>query len=115
METDIAIPILPALDLDETVAFYRRVGFEVLLHEGYDYVVARRSPVEIHFWKCDDRKLAESSGCYIRVSDVAAWHAQFGGKGIRMTDPEQKPWGMLEFAVWDPSGNLLRIGRRDQG
>lgn len=24
---------------------------------------------------------------------------------------ERKPWGMLEFAVVDPDGNLLRIGQ----
>ena len=111
METDIAIPALPALDLDETTAFYRRLGFEVLTHEGHDYLVARRDRVEIHFWKCADRSVAESSGCYIRVSDVAAWFHALSGKG-RMTVPEDKPWGMREFAVWDPSGNLLRIGQR---
>ena len=28
----------------------------------------------------------------------------------RMSTPRDEPWGMREFTVVDPSGNLLRIG-----
>jgi hypothetical protein len=28
-----------------------------------------------------------------------------------MTAPHAKPWRTTEFEVWDPSGNLLRIGQ----
>jgi hypothetical protein len=33
-------------------------------------------------------------------------------KGIPRQDVlEDKPWGMREFAIVDPNGNLLRIGQ----
>jgi hypothetical protein len=33
-------------------------------------------------------------------------------KGIpRQDDLDDKPWGMREFAIVDPDGNLIRIGQ----
>jgi len=29
----------------------------------------------------------------------------------RNTQPADKPWGMREFYVFDPSGDLLRVGQ----
>ena len=29
----------------------------------------------------------------------------------RMDELADQPWGMREFNVWDPHGNLLRIGQ----
>lgn len=29
----------------------------------------------------------------------------------RITQPTDKPWGMREFYVFDPSGNLLRVAQ----
>ena len=78
-----------------------------------------RGTLEIHFFTHDTLLPEESSaGCYLRVADVHGLHqafaaAQLPGKGIpRMDAPEDKPWGMREFAVVDPDGNLLRIGQK---
>jgi hypothetical protein len=55
--------------------------------------------------------------CYIRVSDVESIYqafalAQLPPKGIpRMDAIQDKAWGMREFAIVDPDGNLLRIGQ----
>ena len=74
--------------------------------------------MEIHFFGQPDLVPAKSSaGCYVRVSDAAAWHRAFAGAGLprtglpRLTDPEAKPWGLLEFALVDADGNLVRIGQ----
>jgi len=29
----------------------------------------------------------------------------------RVTAPDDKPWGMREFALSDPNGNLVRVGQ----
>jgi catechol 2,3-dioxygenase-like lactoylglutathione lyase family enzyme len=109
-----AIPILPALDLDETLAFYRRLGFAVALRQTEPdvYAIVRRGEIEIHFWGCSDRRIAENSACYVRLDNVQALFDEFEATGIgRLGALEDKPWGMREFHVIDPSGNLIRIGQ----
>lgn len=111
---DVAIPLLASLDFDESLAFYSALGFAT---QGRfpDYAIVRRDGFEIHFWKCHDRAISEATGCYLRVSDAAALHGEWkdaaGQAGGRINLVEDKPWGMREFAVWDPHGNLLRVGQ----
>ncbi len=118
-QTDLAIPTLPSRSLALTVAFYRRLGFEGGVHEFSDaYAILRRGSVELHFFAHPALVPAEScAGCYIRVNDVDLVHGAFAAsplpmRGIpRMDAPETKPWGLREFALVDPDGNLLRIGQ----
>jgi catechol 2,3-dioxygenase-like lactoylglutathione lyase family enzyme len=114
---DTAIPILPSRSLPETVEFYHRLGFEGDEHPHGNYAILRRGSLEIHFFAFPQAVPAESiAGCYLRVGDVAALHQDFAaanlpGNGIpRMDRLEIKPWGMNEFAIVDPSGNLIRVG-----
>ena len=107
-----AIPTLPSLAMDQTQEFYQNLGFEEF-RQYDDYMILVRGPVELHFWACDDRSIAESSGCYIRLNDgVDALYRDFEEAGVESLGPlENKPWGMREFHLIDPSGNLIRIGQ----
>lgn len=115
---DIAIPTLPSRSLSDTLAFYRRLGFDGKIHSCGGYAILVRETVELHFFTHRELRPAESSaGCYIRVSDVESVYraftlAELPRKGIPRQDViEDKPWGMREFAIVDPDGNLLRIGQ----
>ena len=116
---DLAIPILPSRAVGATVAFYKRLGFDGGAHEfDANYAIVRRGAVELHFFTHKELVPAESSaGCYIRVTDVESFYrecsiCQLPSKGIpRMEILEDKPWGLREFAIVDPDGNLLRIGQ----
>jgi catechol 2,3-dioxygenase-like lactoylglutathione lyase family enzyme len=116
---DLAIPILPSRALGETIAFYKRLGFEGGAHESdAGYAILRRGTLELHFFSHPKLLPAESSaGCYLRVRDVESIYKSFSTsqlprQGIpRMDTLEDKPWGLREFAVIDPHGNLLRIGQ----
>ncbi len=116
---DLAIPTLPSRSIDATVAFYRGLGFEGGAHDFNNaYAILRRGAVELHFFAHTELVPAESSaGCYIRVLDVEAIYRDFLSihlppKGIPRIDTlENKPWGLREFAIIDPDGNLLRIGQ----
>lgn len=117
-QSDIAIPILPSRSLINTLAFYRRLGFDGRIHSHGDYAILTRGTVELHFFTHRELRPAESSaGCYIRVSDVEGIYRSFASaelprKGIPRQDAlEDKPWGMREFAIVDPDGNLIRIGQ----
>ena len=70
-----AHPILPCLNLEETIAFYDKLGFALGNLFRDQYLILHRDGIQLHFWKCNDRKLAESSGCYIRCVDADALHA----------------------------------------
>ena len=116
---DLAIPILPSRSVSDTVAFYKRFGFEGGAHEfDSGYAILRRGAVELHFFAHKELVPAESSaGCYIRVADVESFYrswssSQLPRAGIpRMTGLEDKPWGLREFVVIDLDGNLVRIGQ----
>lgn len=115
---DIAIPILPSRSLDDTLTFFRRLGFDGKIHSHGDYALLTRGTVELHFFTHRELRPAESSAmCYIRVTDVESIYqafslAQLPQRGIpRMDALEDKPWGLREFAIVDPDGNLIRIGQ----
>jgi hypothetical protein len=81
---ELAIPILPSRSVNDTVAFYRRLGFEGGAHAADSgYAILRRGDVELHFFTHRALKPAESSaGCYIRVSDVEGVHRAFSSSGL---------------------------------
>ena len=118
-QTELAIPILPSRSIAATVAFYKELGFTGGAH-AFDsgYAILLHGDVEIHFFTHKDLVPAESSaGCYIRLKDVGSFYSavasiQLPKNGIpRMDVLEDKPWGLREFALVDPDGNLLRIGQ----
>ena len=118
MQSDIAIPILPSRSVNDTVAFFRRLGFEGKVHAYGDYAILTRGTVELHFFTHRELRPAESSAmCYLRVADVEGIYRAFAlaelpRRGIPRQDAlEDKPWGMREFAIVDPDGNLIRIGQ----
>jgi catechol 2,3-dioxygenase-like lactoylglutathione lyase family enzyme len=115
---DLAIPILPSRDLNATLAFYGRLGFEGRIHPHGGYAILTRGSVEVHFFLHRDLRPEESwAGCYLRVSEVEKTYQEFNTAGLprqgipRQDALEDKPWGMREFAVVDADGNLVRIGQ----
>ena len=115
---DIAIPILPSRSLNDTLAFFKRLGFDGRIHTHGNYAILTRGAVELHFFIHRELRPEQSSaGCYIRVSDVENFYQAFASaklprKGRPRQDAlEDKPWGMREFAIVDPDGNLIRIGQ----
>jgi catechol 2,3-dioxygenase-like lactoylglutathione lyase family enzyme len=107
-----ACPLLPAPDVPAAAAWYRdTLGFSVRLARD-DYAIVERDDVELHLWACEDRRLAGSTSAYLRVDSIEVFRAALPehlGQG-RISGIEERPWGMREFYVWDPSGNLLRFG-----
>jgi catechol 2,3-dioxygenase-like lactoylglutathione lyase family enzyme len=112
-------PILPARDFETTARFYERLGFAVVSqYQPPDaYLIMRRGGIELHFFPAADFDQAKShAGCYIRVEDVDAWFERARALDLpragipRIVALSDRPWGMREFAIIDPSGSLLRIG-----
>jgi catechol 2,3-dioxygenase-like lactoylglutathione lyase family enzyme len=117
---EIAIPTLPSRNLQETLQFYQRLGFQNCSDPAYadSYLILRRGELEIHFFQFAEIAPAESyAGCYLRVRQVADLFQEVSAQSLpsegipRLGQLEIKPWGMQEFHIIDPSGNLLRIGQ----
>ncbi len=119
MRTERCEPILPSRNLDETRAFYGRLGFTAWFHgrSWPDYEIVSRGQLVVHFFA--EPGLAadqNNAGCYWRVTDADEFYRVCAAvtptsEGIpRLTTPMDQPWGMREFTLVDPSGNLVRVG-----
>ena len=109
-----AAVILPCNDIDSTQAFYERLGFAMtsgesgfrILADGKGWQIALR-PAEPG-WVVPERN---SNGLYLYCEDVDAVADRVREIIIEKGAPHLKPWGMYEFAVGDPDGVLVRVGR----
>ena len=116
-----AVPILPSRDLEGTLEFYSRLGFELqgAPIEKYRYLIVGRGSIELHFWDAPNvDPLTTDASCYLRVDDADALHREWQEVGIesdpvtgsRLMPPVDTDYGIREFALVDRSGNLLRVG-----
>lgn len=120
MDPGVSIPILPARDLNETRAFYERLGFQAAgwwPNQFGGYAILVRGDLSMHFFSFEDISPDQNyAQCYWRVKDVDALYAEFQAAGLsrsgtpRLEPVEDRPWGMREFSITDPNGNLVRVG-----
>lgn len=104
-----AVAIVPCNDLDESQAFYERLGFHATaVYPDHGYRILHDAQgASIHLtrvepgWVVPERN---AHGIYFYAEQVEALAAAMGCAA------ERKPWGIIEFAVSDPSGTLVRIG-----
>jgi uncharacterized glyoxalase superfamily protein PhnB len=112
-----ACPLLATSDVVAAASWYRdKLGFRVTL-EGCDYAIVARDDIELHLWRCADKYIAENTSAYIRVTDIEDVHRQLtrASEGGRISELQSREWGMREFYIWDPWGNLLRFGQPERG
>jgi catechol 2,3-dioxygenase-like lactoylglutathione lyase family enzyme len=109
-------PILPAHDVGDTRAFYETLGFRAGYHDDR-YEILRRDDLVVHLERRDDLVPASNTtSCYWRVTDADVLYREFAALGLppegapSLTAPSDEPWGMREFTLKDPAGNLIRVG-----
>lgn len=108
------VTIIPCGDLDASEAFYLRLGFRVESDYGNYRILADGRGWHLHLnlmpgWpaRIEDNPI----GLYLYVDDVDAVAERVRDLVIEPGTPSMKPWGTYEFAVSDPSGVLVRVGR----
>lgn len=107
---------LPAQDFDLSKRFYLDLGFTMAWgSDEMAYLHAGRSSFLLtRFY---EKPFAENLMMSLLVVDVEAWwqHVVAQGLGarygVRVNPPEDRPWGMRDFTIDDPSGVLWRIGQ----
>ena len=104
--------ILPCNDLAASEAFYALLGFSRRGDYGDYRILSDGSGASLHLSKAPKGWLIPGRnpcGLYLYTENVAKLAARLGDRLIH--PPEDKPWGMFEFAVSDPDETLVRVGR----
>jgi len=120
------IPILPCRSIDDQLAFYESLGFEVTYRQKAPNVYAsvQRGGIELHFFVMKGYDPASSySTCYVFVTDIDALYDDFRTgleaslgriptRGIpRIGALKDMSYGVRQFLMTDPGGNIIRIGQ----
>jgi len=108
-----AIPVLPAVNISDTIYFFEtKLGFE---GKNYgNYAVLKYENTEIHLFMNADKTRNVNAGCLILVDNIEDLYTRFCAKGLielkgKLTD---KPWGIKEFTIVDNNNNLIRFGEK---
>ncbi|MFY0569872.1 glyoxalase superfamily protein [Archangium lansingense] len=119
------IPILPCVAINETLAFYEALGFDVTYRQASPnvYAVVRRGGVELHFFVLKGLDPdASYSTCLVVVPEVESLHQAFAeglkrayGKLPHSGRPRlaRLRKGQPRFNVVDPAGNWIRFVKRE--
>lgn len=110
--------ILPSNDLDRSERFYNRLGFtrsaDAISAEHDDYrILSNREGASLHLTPAVEGWLVPGRnpfGLYFYTDRVDHFAAVFRDEILERNGPENKPWGMYEFALSDPDETLVRIG-----
>lgn len=105
--------ILPCRDLDASTAFYALLGFSVVSDHGHYRLLADGRGWHLHLRSEPNTPQAPDNpfGLYLYAEDVDAVAEHVRDQTIEPGAPHLKPWGVYEFAVSDPDGVLVRVGR----
>lgn len=107
---------VPARDFERSKRFYQDLGFELAWADealayfrcGPSSFLLQNFYVEAH---------AANFMMHLLVADVDAWWAHVQAQDIpakydvMAQPPENRPWGMRDFVLLDPTGVLWRIGQ----
>jgi uncharacterized glyoxalase superfamily protein PhnB len=52
---------------------------------------------------------------YIQVKGVDAYYSELNGRNVRSSNLDDRPYGLRDFEVVDPSGNRLAFGEPREG
>ena len=117
-----AVPALPVSDERRAVAFFESaLGMTEVVDAGTGLGILQRGPVELHVWLADgsargaEAYLPGSASCRIEVTGIDELYGHCEDLGVVHPNGQlrQQQWGVRDFAVLDPDGNLIGLYERD--
>jgi len=119
------VPILSSRDLDETFAFYQRLGFERGAEPpaGDTSLIVSRGVIELQFRHTPGLDpFSNDATAYVRVPHPEQLHSEWELLGVpldratgsRLMPPVDTGNGGREFTLIDLSGNVVRFGSAHQ-
>jgi uncharacterized glyoxalase superfamily protein PhnB len=114
-----ATPILAVEELKSAIDYYKTVlGFELAWTWGEPAYLAGlcRERVTMHLGQQGQAGPPGPSNVYFSLRGVDAYYARLREAGAEILVPiEDRPYGMRDFAMRDPSGNTLNFGEPKGG
>jgi catechol 2,3-dioxygenase-like lactoylglutathione lyase family enzyme len=109
---------VPATDFALAQRFYCALGFELpWVSDELAYV--RHGHTSFLLQPFGDPNFARDFQMHLLVRNVDDWHAMAAGVaaqfGVAIGALEDRPWGMRDFTLFDPSGVLWRIAQNIPG
>ena len=110
---------VPAADFPASQAFYRALGFEIPWSSDHlAYVHYGQTSFLLQAF--NEPGFIENYQMHLLVENVDAWHTHVLASGVverfgvRVGTPEDQPWGMRDFTLFDPSGVLWRVAQNSR-
>jgi hypothetical protein len=105
---------VPARDFELSMEFYQALGFtRASVFDGIAYFHCGESSFLLQDFYL--REHADNFQMHLLVENVADWHARSKPVAarfdVKIGEPEDQPWGMRDFTLFDPSGVLWRIAQ----
>lgn len=108
-----SIPILLTPDLQETKSFGTKLGFVVEVFDAY--AVLTGHGIELHYSFTEYPEMCLQTSCYIRGEAILDLHGELVARAPEsVSGIDRRDWGMTEFYVHDPHGNLWKFGMRTE-
>jgi catechol 2,3-dioxygenase-like lactoylglutathione lyase family enzyme len=111
---------VPARDFELSKQFYQAIGF-TLAWSSEDLAYFHCGNCRFLLQKFFVQPHAENFLMHLLVENVDHWHQHIEAQGIsqrfsvRVGVPEDRPWGIRDFVLFDPCGVLWRIGQNIPG
>ena len=106
---------VPTGDFEQSKRFYQAIGF-TMEWANADLASFRSGPSSFLLQKFYVPDHTNNFVMSLLVEDVDAWweHVSAATKafGLTVEKPDDRPWGLRDFPLIDPSGVLWRIGQR---
>lgn len=111
---------VPARDLAQSIAFYQALGFEATM-ESDDLAYLSHGNTAFLLSQFYNPEHAENFVMHLLVANADDWHRNVEASGVvekfsvRLSPPDDRPWGIRDFTLIDPTGVLWRIGHAIPG
>jgi catechol 2,3-dioxygenase-like lactoylglutathione lyase family enzyme len=114
---------VPSQDFERSKQFYLALGFEIPW-TSEDLAYVRHGATSFLLQAFYEAGYANNFQMHLLVENVDDWHAHIRASGVEsrfgvaVGEPENRPWAMRDFTLFDPSGVLWRIAQnipRDAG
>ena len=107
---------VPAADFALSKEFYVALGFEIPW-SSEDLAYVRHGETSFLLQSFNEPGFIKNFQMHLLVENVNDWHAQVLSSGVvarfgvKVGTPEDQPWAMRDFTLFDPSGVLWRVAQ----
>ena len=107
---------VPAADFARSKEFYVALGFEIPW-SSEDLAYVRHGETSFLLQAFNEPGFIKNYQMHLLVENVDDWHAQVLSSGVaarfgvKVGTPQNQPWAMRDFTLFDPSGVLWRVAQ----